>query len=63
MKNVKMITPGKFQRMVFLIVQFHQLHQQDDEKISFFYHVFFIHSSVKGHLGCSHVSAVVDELQ
>lgn len=37
MKNVKMITPGKFQGMVFLIVQFHQLHQQDDENIFFFF--------------------------
>ena len=24
------------------------------------YHIFFIHSSVNGHLGCDHVLAIVD---
>ena len=28
--------------------------------IAYMYHIFFIHSSVNGHLGCFHVLAVVN---
>ena len=28
--------------------------------IVYMYHIFFIHSSVDGHLGCFHVSAIVN---
>ena len=28
--------------------------------IVYMYHIFFIHSSVDGHLGCFHVLAIID---
>ena len=54
------------------MIIFRSIHVAADDIISFFlwlsnillyiyiYHIFFIHSSVDGHLGCYHVLAIVN---
>ena len=42
------------------ITQFHSPLTAELHSLAYMYHVFFIHSSVDGHLGCFHVLAIVN---
>ena len=41
------------------MVRFHSL-MAEQHSIVYMYYIFFIHSSVDGHLGCFHVPAIVN---
>ena len=46
--------------MLLQMVLFHYFLMAEQQSIVYIYHIFFIHSSVDGHLGCFHILAFVN---
>ena len=46
--------------MLLQMALFHSFFMAEQYSIVYMYHIFFIHSSVDGHLGCFHVLTIVN---
>ena len=45
--------------MLLPMAKFHSFFMSEQDSVVYVYHIFFIHSSINGHLGCFHILAIV----